>query len=235
MTIFKIIKEYNIPKAQLVIADIPYNLSNNAYASNPSWYVGGDNKKGESNKANKSFFDTDEDFRIAEFFHFCSKLLIKEPKEKGKSPAMIVFCSFEQLHMVMEYGKKYGFVKSYPLIFIKNYSSQVLKANMKIVGATEHNLRNIDVSFPLGRFIAITGVSGSGKSTLMTDILANALNRRFYRAKVQVGAHKEIKGLDNINKVINIDQSPIGRTPRSNPATYTGAFTPIRELFCFFA
>ncbi len=137
---FQNYKRYNIPKAQLVIADIPYNLSNNAYASNPSWYVGGDNKKGESNKANKSFFDTDEDFRIAEFFHFCSKLLIKEPKEKGKSPAMIVFCSFEQLHMVMEYGKKYGFVKSYPLIFIKNYSSQVLKANMKIVGATEYAL-----------------------------------------------------------------------------------------------
>ncbi len=102
---------------------------------------------------------------------------------------------------------------------------------IKIIGATEHNLKNIDVAFPLGKFIAITGVSGSGKSTLMTDILANALNKKFYRAKTEPGAHKAIEGLEHIDKVINIDQSPIGRTPRSNPATYTGAFTPIRELF----
>lgn len=102
---------------------------------------------------------------------------------------------------------------------------------IKIIGAKEHNLKNIDVEFPLGKFIAITGVSGSGKSTLMTDILANALNKKFYRAKVQPGLHEKIEGLENIDKVINIDQSPIGRTPRSNPATYTGVFTPIRELF----
>jgi len=102
---------------------------------------------------------------------------------------------------------------------------------IKIVGATEHNLQNIDVEFPLGKLIAITGVSGSGKSTLMDDILARALNKKFYRAKAEPGAHKRIEGLQYIDKVINIDQSPIGRTPRSNPATYTGAFTPIRELF----
>lgn len=102
---------------------------------------------------------------------------------------------------------------------------------IKIIGASEHNLKNIDVEFPLGTFIAITGVSGSGKSTLMTDILANALNKKFYRAKTEPGAHKAIEGLGFIDKVINIDQSPIGRTPRSNPATYTGAFTPMRELF----
>src|SRR3989339_1853671 len=102
---------------------------------------------------------------------------------------------------------------------------------IRILGASEHNLKNIDVSFPLGKFIAITGVSGSGKSTLMTDILARALNQKFYRAKTEPGKHKSIEGLRQINKVINIDQSPIGRTPRSNPATYTGAFTPIRELF----
>lgn len=137
---FQNYKRYGIPKAQLVIADIPYNLDNNAYASSPQWYVDGDNKQGESDKANKSFFDTDKDFRIAEFFHFCSKLLIKEPKEKGKAPAMIVFCAFEQLHMVIEYGKKYGFNKYIPLVFIKNYSAQVLKANMKVVGATEYAL-----------------------------------------------------------------------------------------------
>ncbi|MCK4554000.1 ATP-binding cassette domain-containing protein, partial [Candidatus Parcubacteria bacterium] len=81
------------------------------------------------------------------------------------------------------------------------------------------------------KFIAITGVSGSGKSTLMTNILARALSQKFYRAKARPGQHKSIDGLQHIDKVINIDQSPIGRTPRSNPATYTGAFTPIRELF----
>jgi len=134
---FQNYKSYQIPKAQLVIADIPYNLSNNAYASSPQWYVDGDNKNGESKLANKEFFDTDKDFRIAEFMHFCSKMLIKEPKEKGKAPAMIVFCAFEQMSMVKEYGEKYGFMHSYPLFFIKNYSAQVLKSNMKIVGATE--------------------------------------------------------------------------------------------------
>lgn len=106
-----------------------------------------------------------------------------------------------------------------------------LGKSIAIKKASEHNLKNIDVNFPLGKFIAITGVSGSGKSTLMTDILAKKLNQKFYRAKAQPGAHEGIEGLQYINKVINIDQSPIGRTPRSNPATYTGAFTPIRELF----
>lgn len=131
-------KRYNIPRAQLVIADIPYNVGNNAYASRPDWYIDGDNKNGESDKANKTFFNTDTNFKIAEYMHFCSRLLKKEPKEKGQAPAMIVFCAFEQMEMVKAYGKKYGFNKSYPLFFIKNYSSQVLKANMRIVGATEH-------------------------------------------------------------------------------------------------
>ncbi len=135
---FQNYKRYNIPKAQLVIADIPYNLGNNAYASSNQWYVGGDNKNGESKLANTSFFKTDENFNLAEYMHFCSKLLKKEPKEKNQAPAMIVFCSYQQMPMVEEYGRKYGFAKSYPLFFIKNTSSQVLKSNMKIVGATEH-------------------------------------------------------------------------------------------------
>lgn len=137
---FQNYKRYAIPKAQLVIADIPYNLGSNAYASSLEWYVDGDNKKGESDKAGKAFFDTDNDFRIAEFMHFCSKMLIKEPKEKGKAPAMIVFCSFQQLQMVIDYGKRYGFKNHIPLVFIKNTSPQVLKSNMKIVGATEYAL-----------------------------------------------------------------------------------------------
>ena len=135
---FQNYKKYGIPKAQLVIADIPYNLGNNAYASSPEWYNGGDNTKGESKKANKSFFNSDYNFNIAEYMHFCSKLLRPEPKETGKAPAMIVFCAFEQMQMIIDYGAKHGFKNSYPLIFIKDSSSQVLKANMKIVGATEY-------------------------------------------------------------------------------------------------
>ena len=134
---FQNYKRYGIKKEQLVIADIPYNVGKNAYGSNPEWYVGGDNKNGESKKAGKMFFNTDSNFNIAEYFHFCNRLLIKEPKEKGKSPAMIVFCAFEQMQTVIEYGKKHGFKNSYPLFFTKNYSAQVLKANMRIVGATE--------------------------------------------------------------------------------------------------
>lgn len=137
---FQNYKVYGIPKAQLVIADIPYNLGNNAYASNPVWYVGGDNRNGESEKAGKQFFDTDKDFRIAEFMHFCSHMLIKEPKESGKAPCMVVFCAFEQLQAVIDCGKQYGFNGYIPLVFIKNFSAQVLKANMKIVGATEYAL-----------------------------------------------------------------------------------------------
>jgi excinuclease ABC subunit A len=102
---------------------------------------------------------------------------------------------------------------------------------LQVVGARQHNLKDLTVGFPLGLFIAVTGVSGSGKSTLVTDILYHALARHFYRAKVVPGDHDRLVGLDHVDKVIDIDQSPIGRTPRSNPATYTGLFTPIRELF----
>lgn len=141
---FENAKRYGIPHAQLIIADIPYNLGNNAYASNPQWYVDGDNKNGESKLAGKSFFDTDKDFKINNFFDFCTRYMNKEPKkagERGKSsnaPAMIVFCAFEQIPLVVEQGKKHGLMHSYPLIFCKNFSAQVLKANMKIVNACEY-------------------------------------------------------------------------------------------------
>lgn len=102
---------------------------------------------------------------------------------------------------------------------------------IEIIGAKEHNLKNINVKIPLEQFICFTGVSGSGKSTVMIDILAKSLLKKFYRAKAMPGKHKEITGIENIDKIINIDQSPIGRTPRSNPATYTGIFSNIREIF----
>ena len=104
-------------------------------------------------------------------------------------------------------------------------------AMLRIEGAREHNLRDLTVEIPLGVFIAVTGVSGSGKSTLVEDILHRSLARHFYRARVIPGRHDRITGIEHLDKVIDIDQSPIGRTPRSNPATYTGLFTPIRELF----
>lgn len=137
---FQNYKRYGIPKAQLVIADIPYNIGNNAYASSPEWYVDGDNKNGESDKANSNYFNTDVNFNIAEFMHFCSKMLIKEPKEKGKAPCMIVFCAHQQQQTVIDLAKRYGFQKYIPIVFIKKSSPQVLKANMKIVGAVEYAL-----------------------------------------------------------------------------------------------
>ena len=141
---FQNFKTKNIPHAQLIIADPPYNLGVNAYASNPSWYIDGDKKNGESDKAGKEFFDTDKDFRPAEFMHFCSQMLVKEPKKqtRGKqtAPCMVLFCAFEQLHYYIELGRRYGFMHYIPLVFRKKFSAQVLKANMKIVGNCEYGL-----------------------------------------------------------------------------------------------
>jgi excinuclease ABC subunit A len=109
--------------------------------------------------------------------------------------------------------------------------SEKPKKVISIIGAKAHNLKNIDIDIPLGKLVCVTGVSGSGKSTLVIDILSKALSKHFYRAKDEPGEHTAIKGLENIDKVISIDQSPIGRTPRSNPATYTGIFNYIRDLF----
>jgi len=133
-------KRYNIPKAQLVIADIPYNIGNNAYGSNPSWYVNGDNKNGESELAGTEFFDTDKNFRPAEFMHFCSKMMRKESKQKNTSPCMIVFCAFDQQMYLIDLAKQYGLNRYINLVFRKNFSAQVLKANMRIVGNAEYGL-----------------------------------------------------------------------------------------------
>jgi len=137
---FQNFKVYGIPKAQLVIADIPYNVGKNAYGSNPSWYVDGNNKNGQSDLAGKDFFDTDKDFKPAEFMHFCSKMLRPEPKEKGKAPCMIVFCEFEQQFYLIELARRYGINNYINLVFRKNFSAQVLKANMRIVGNAEYAL-----------------------------------------------------------------------------------------------
>ena len=139
-------KGYAIPPAQLIIADVPYNVGTNFYGSNPVWYVGGDNKNGESKLAGKSAFNSDFNFNLYEYFHFCSKMLKKEdtkPIARGRSsdsPCMIVFCAFEQIPTLLNAAKKHGFNNSMVLVFIKNYSPQVLKANMRIVGATEYAL-----------------------------------------------------------------------------------------------
>lgn len=139
-------KKYGIPPAQLIIADVPYNVGTNFYGSNPSWYVGGDNKNGESKLAGKSAFNSDFNFNLYEYFHFCSRMMKKDDKKpsgRGRStdsPCMIVFCSFEQISTLIDAAKKHGFVNYIPLVFIKNYSPQVLKANMRVVGATEYAL-----------------------------------------------------------------------------------------------
>ncbi len=110
-------------------------------------------------------------------------------------------------------------------------TKETKEAALVIRGATEHNLKNIDVKIPLGKFVCVSGVSGSGKSTLVNDILAKALQVKFYRAHMFPGAHDAIQGAEHIDKVVIVDQSPIGRTPRSNPATYTGAFSAVRDMF----
>lgn len=137
---FQNFKRYNIPKAQLILTDIPYNVGKNAYGSNPAWYVDGDNANGESELANKEFFDTDKDFRISEFLHFGSQMLMKEPKETGKAPCMIVFCEFEQQFELITKAKEYGLNRYINLVFVKNFSAQVLKANMRVVGNCEYGV-----------------------------------------------------------------------------------------------
>lgn len=139
-------KKYGIPRAQLIIADVPYNVGNNFYGSNPMWYKGGDNANGESKLAGKAAFNSDFNFNLYEYFHFCSRMLKKEDTKKSirgrssDSPCMIVFCAFEQCGTLIKAAEKHGFVHYIPLVFVKNYSPQVLKANMRIVGATEYAL-----------------------------------------------------------------------------------------------
>lgn len=139
-------KKYAVPPAQLIIADVPYNVGTDFYGSNPMWYKGGDNKNGESKLAGKSAFNSDFNFNLYEYFHFCHRMMKKEDTRKqgrgrsSNSPCMIVFCSFEQQHTLIDAAKKHGFANYISLVFVKNYSPQVLKANMRVVGATEYAL-----------------------------------------------------------------------------------------------
>ena len=139
-------KKYAIQKAQLIIADVPYGVGNNFYGSNPSWYIGGSNKNGESDKAAKAAFYSDFNFNLYEFYHFGSQLLKKEPKKGGKrgkssdAPCMIVFCSFQQIPTMIDAAAKHGFIHYIPIVFCKNSSGQAMKVNMRILGATEYAL-----------------------------------------------------------------------------------------------
>jgi len=227
---FQNFKRYNVPKAQLVITDIPYNLGNNAYASSNQWYEGGENKNGESKLAGKSFFKTDENFNIAEYMHFCNKLLKKEPKDKGQAPAMIVFCSFEQMPMVIDYGKRHGFANNYPLFFVKNYS------NMKIVGATEHAVvlyRDKLPKFNNGRQTdAETGkpIRGTGK------MIFNWMEWKRDNAKEYPKIHPTQKPVNVIKRLIEIftDEGDIVIDPcAGSGSTLRAAYELNRNSFGF--
>lgn len=149
---FQNFKSYNIPRAQLVIADVPYNLGKNAYASNPAWYKDGDNANGESELAGKMFFESDADFSPAHFMIFCERLLRKESsdergekigksgKAKSTAPCIILFVPFEEMHRYIELAQSFHFKHYIPLVFRKPFSAQVLKANMKVVGNCEYGL-----------------------------------------------------------------------------------------------
>ena len=149
---FQNFKVYNIPRAQLVIADVPYNLGKNAYASNPVWYKDGDNANGKSDKDGKMFFESDGDFSPAHFMIFCQRLLRKEDagdggarigktgKRKSAAPCIVLFVPFEEMHRYIELARGFGFKHYIPLVFRKPFSAQVLKANMKIVGNCEYGL-----------------------------------------------------------------------------------------------
>lgn len=137
---FQNFKPYQLRKAQLIIGDIPYNVGSSAYGSSPQWWIDGDRKNGASALAGKKFFNTDETFNIFEFMHFSSKMLVKEPKARGAAPAMFLFCSFEQQWPLIELARRHGFANYINMVFRKNYSPQVLKANMRVVGNCEYGL-----------------------------------------------------------------------------------------------
>lgn len=137
---FQNFKRYNLPKAQILIADIPYNIGINAYASNPQWYKKGNRSEGESKYAKARFFQGDGEFNLNEFLHFATKILKKEPKQTNQAPVMLIFCAFNQQFHIIEKAKQYGFKKYINLVFVKNYSPSVLKSNQRLCGNLEYGL-----------------------------------------------------------------------------------------------
>lgn len=225
---FENAKRYGIPHAQLIIADIPYNLGNNAYASNPMWYIDGDNKNGESKLAGKSFFDTDNDFKINNFFDFCTRYLKKEPKEKGQAPAMIVFCAFEQIPLVIEQGKKHGLMKNYPLIFVKRSSGQVLKTNMKILGATEYAVVLYRDKLP--KFNNEKNEDGTGKQVL------NWFEWKRDNKNLYAKIHPTQKPVELLKQLIKIftDEGDVVIDPVARKCKYIKSMCRIKQKLLWF-
>lgn len=225
---FENAKRYGIPHAQLIIADIPYNLGNNAYASNPQWYIDGDNKNGESKLAGKSFFDTDNDFKINNFFDFCTRYLKKEPKEKGQAPAMIVFCAFEQIPLVIEQGKKHGLMKNYPLIFVKRSSGQVLKTNMKILGATEYAVVLYRDKLP--KFNNEKNEDGTGKQVL------NWFEWKRDNKNLYAKIHPTQKPVELLKQLIKIftDEGDVVIDPVARKCKYIKSMCRIKQKLLWF-
>ena len=160
-----------------------------------------------------------------------SDLIVDVGPGAGKEGGNIVFCGTPSEILKSQNSITGMYLSGRKKIEVPTVRRKGNGKEIKIIGACEHNLKNIDVSFPLGKFICVTGVSGSGKSTLVNEILTKGVMKNLNRVRVKPGAHKKINGLNNIDKIVAISQDPIGRTPRSNPATYTGVFDDIRDLF----
>ncbi len=160
-----------------------------------------------------------------------SDLIVDVGPGAGKDGGNIVFCGTPSEILKSQNSITGMYLSGRKKIEVPTVRRKGNGKEIKIIGACEHNLKNIDVSFPLGKFICVTGVSGSGKSTLVNEILTKGVMKNLNRVRVKPGAHKKINGLNNIDKIVAISQDPIGRTPRSNPATYTGVFDDIRDLF----
>ena len=181
----------------------------------------------------KSLRDTGNSLIIVEHDHAIMKaadFIIDMGPGAGEDGGEVVFAGdFKQLLASKTLTADY--LSGKEKVSVKKYFRKGNGKTIEVLKATQHNLKNIDVEIPLGKFVVVCGVSGSGKSTLMNDIFAKALSKKFYQSKTEPGKHQKIKGLEYIDKVISIDQSPIGRTPRSNAATYTGVFSHIRDIF----
>jgi excinuclease ABC subunit A len=181
----------------------------------------------------KSLRDADNSLVVVEHdrdFMKAADWIIDMGKGAGEEGGEVIFSgTIEQMNKTKNSTAEY--IKGKKTVFEKSKKKREGRDSIDVIGANENNLKNINIGIPLERMVVVCGVSGSGKSTLVNDILARVLNKKFYNAKAKPGKHKSVKGLGDINKVVNVTQSPIGKTPRSNAATYTGVFSHIRDLF----